>query len=271
MSGPALPFVSFCPVLHGARRRGVVDSCRRRATVLVRMPDPQEVRAMFGRIAGRYDLLNRVLSMGVDRAWRRRTVRAAGRIEGRTVLDVACGTGDLALAFAAGGARVLGVDFTFEMLALAGCKAPRAKAGRRPRGVLGYVQGDGLRLPVADASVDVASVAFGLRNMADRRRGLAELARVVRPGGRVLVLEFSMPPGRLLGVGYRAYFTRVLPVVGGALSGDRSAYEYLPATVRAWPAPEELRDELASVGLFDCGFERLSGGIACLHSGTVPL
>lgn len=225
---------------------------------------------MFGRIAGRYDLLNRVLSMGIDRGWRRRTVRAAGPLEGRLVLDCCCGTGDLALAFSAAGAQVIGMDFTFEMLALAGPKI-RGASGARAAGaqVPHYAQADALRLPLGDDAVDVASVAFGLRNVADRKRGLAELARVVKPGGRVLVLEFSMPRGKLLGSGYRFYFTRVLPAIGGALSGDRSAYEYLPETVQAWPAPEELRDEMQAAGLVDCGFELLTGGIACLHHGTV--
>lgn len=234
------------------------------------MPEPKEVRAMFGRIAGRYDLLNRVLSMGIDRSWRRRTVRAAGPLEGRVVLDACCGTGDLSLAFREAGARVVATDFTFEMLALAGPKAHARAASKSLEPKLEYVQGDALRLPVRDAGVDVASVAFGLRNLADRQAGLAEMARVVRPGGRVLVLEFSMPRGRLLGLGYRTYFTRVLPVIGGALSGDRSAYEYLPETVQAWPPPEDLRDEMTAVGLDACGYELLSGGIACLHWGTVP-
>lgn len=219
---------------------------------------------MFGRIAGRYDLLNRVLSMGIDQRWRKRTVEAAGEVRGKTVVDVCCGTGDLALAFTKAGARVVGVDFTWEMLPLMKGKVQRAGGG------CGVLQGDALRLPVSDGGADVASVSFGIRNVADRVAGLRELARVVRPGGRVLVLEFTMPPGAILSRAYRFYFTGVLPRLGGLLSGDRSAYEYLPDTVLAWPRPDELEAELRGVGLVDTGHQLLSRGIACLHWGTVP-
>ncbi len=229
------------------------------------MPDPTAVRDMFARIAGRYDVLNRVLSAGIDRSWRRRTVARAGVGPGDLVVDACSGTGDLALEFARAGARVVGVDFTPQMLARAERKRRRRAAG----GAL-FVHGDALALPVADGAADVASVAFGLRNVADRRAGLRELARVVRPGGRVLVLEFTRPPGRVLGAAYRLYFTRVLPRIGGAVSGDGGAYEYLPRTVLAWPGPEALAEEMEACGLEDCGFELLTRGIACLHWGTVP-
>lgn len=220
------------------------------------------MRAMFGRIAGRYDLLNRLLSAGVDRRWRRRAVRRVGPVGGRRVLDVCCGTADLALDFERAGARVVGVDFTFEMLRAA---EPKLRGAQAPL----LVQADALSLPVGDARFDAACVAFGIRNVADRTRGLAEMARVVRPGGTVLVLEFSMPPGRLFGALYRLYFTRLLPIVGGLVSGDRGAYEYLPETVLAWPDPDELQRELEALGLVECGYERLTGGIACLHHGRV--
>ena len=216
---------------------------------------------MFGRIAPRYDLLNRVLSVGIDRRWRSAVLKRAGALEGARVVDACCGTGDLTWAFEGAGARVLGVDFTPEMLSLA-----EAKRGQRP-GL--FVTGDALRLPVQSGVADVASVAFGIRNVADRSEGLSELARVVRPGGRVLVLEFSMPRNRLLGAGYRVYFTRILPRIGGLVSGDSAAYRYLPDTVLAWPSPSELQAEMESVGLVDCGFQPLSGGIACLSFGTV--
>lgn len=218
---------------------------------------------MFARIAGRYDLLNRVLSAGIDQRWRRRAVRRAGRLEGARVVDVCCGTGDLALAFAERGARVIGVDFTPQMLERAARKGGQT---RRPL----FVHGDALRLPLRDGAADVASVAFGLRNVADRAGGLRELARVVRPGGRVLVLEFSTPPGRVLGGAYRAYFTRILPRIGRCVSGDSDAYDYLPRTVLAWPEPARLAAEMADCGLVDTGFELLTGGIACLHHGRVP-
>lgn len=217
---------------------------------------------MFASIARRYDLLNRVLSLGTDQRWRRAAVQAAGPVAGRLVVDVCCGTGDLALAFRAAGARVVGVDFTLEMLELATRKD-------EPETVV-FAHGDALRLPVADATADVASVAFGIRNVEDRLQGLAELARVVRPGGRVVVLEFTTPPGAILGALYRFYFTRVLPFVGRSVSGNDDAYSYLPRTVLAWPDPARFQQELESVGLVECGHRLLTRGIACLHWGLVP-
>lgn len=220
---------------------------------------------MFAGIAGRYDLANRVLSGGVDRSWRRKVMAAAGSPgAGSTVVDVACGTGDLALLFAKAGARVVGVDFTYEMVAL----APSKETGRG--GNLAWLQGDGLQLPVGDGVADAATIAFGLRNVADRRRCIREMARVVRPGGCVLVLEFSMPQRDAFGRIYRAYLEHVLPRIGGALSGDRSAYDYLDDTVQGWPGPEQLQAEMEDDGLVDCGFERLWRGIACIHRGVVP-
>jgi demethylmenaquinone methyltransferase/2-methoxy-6-polyprenyl-1,4-benzoquinol methylase len=225
------------------------------------MPDPGRVRAMFGRIAPRYDLLNRLLSAGVDRRWRRRCVERAGDVRGRVVIDACCGTGDLARAFAAAGARVVGVDFTPEMLRIALPKGGLAGGA--------YALGDALRLPVAARVADVASIAFGLRNVADRGACLRELARVVRPGGLVLVLEFGLPQGRLPGTLYRFYFTRVLPLLGGLVSGDPGAYRYLPDTVLAWPTADALRGELAAAGLAEPDCARLTGGVAYLHWGRV--
>ncbi len=226
------------------------------------MPDPREVRSMFGRIAGRYDLLNRVLSAGIDQRWRARTVRAAGPVKGRVVVDACCGTGDLSLAFARAGANVIGVDFTPEMLRCAGPKATRGAL----RGL--FVNGDALRLPIESASADIASVAFGVRNLADPEAGLREMARVLKPGGRLLVLEFSPPPRGWLGALYRCYFTRLLPWFGGLISGDREAYRYLPRTVAAWHAPADFQRRMEALGLVDCGFESLTGGVAALHWGT---
>ncbi len=226
------------------------------------MPDPVQVRSMFGRIARRYDFLNRLLSMGIDRGWRRTMLRTAGQMEGARVVDVCCGTGDVAFTFQAAGADVVGIDFTPEMLLLAAAK-DAARSGR-------FVRGDALALPVRTACADAVTIAFGIRNVADRAQGLAELARVARPGGRVLVLEFTLPPGRISGALYRLYFTRILPFVGGFVSGDRAAYRYLPDTVLAWPDPRTFQREMEAVGLVDCGFRLLTGGIACLSFGTVP-
>lgn len=228
------------------------------------MPDPREVRSMFSRIAGRYDLLNRVLSAGIDRRWRKLAVRRSGVGAGALVVDACCGTGDLSLEFAAAGARVLGVDFTREMVALAPPKATRAHAAAV------FVHGDALRLPVRSGCADVLCVAFGVRNLADAHAGLLEFARVVRPGGLVLVLEFSPPPRGLFGKLYSIYFQRVLPRVGGWISGDAEAYRYLPRTVSAWPEPAEFQRWMERAGLEHCGHERLSFGIASLHFGRRP-
>ena len=239
------------------------------------MPDPREVRSMFARISGRYDLLNHVLSAGIDRSWRRAAVAAGergleGSVRGARVVDVCCGTGDLSLAFAGAGARVLGLDFTPEMVRLAEPKWRAGASHRGPGGQARFAVGDALRLPLAPGACDLASVAFGVRNLADPDAGLRELARVVRPGGVVLVLEFSPPPTGLVGTAYRAYFQRLLPLVGGLVSGDREAYRYLPRTVTAWPGPREVLGKLEAAGLRDCGFESLSMGIASLHWGRVP-
>jgi demethylmenaquinone methyltransferase/2-methoxy-6-polyprenyl-1,4-benzoquinol methylase len=225
------------------------------------MSDPRAVRAMFARIARRYDALNRLLSAGIDRRWRRALVRRMGDVRGCVLLDSCCGTGDLALALERAGARVVGVDFTPEMLVLA-----RRKGAQRRTA---FVAGDALRLPLADASTDGAAIAFGIRNVADRVRGMQELARVVRPGGSVILLEFSMPRGRIAGALYRFYFTRVLPRIGALVSGDREAYRYLPETVLAWPSPDALQAEMEGIGLERCGYRLLSGGIACLSWGSV--
>jgi len=227
-----------------------------------RQAEPDEVRAMFARVAPRYDLLNRLLSAGIDRRWRAALVSRLGQLSGHVLVDACCGTGDLAFALERAGARVIGVDFTPEMLV-------RARAKQRTPGGL-FVGGDALALPIASAAADASSIAFGIRNVADRLQGLRELARVVRAGGWVLVLEFSLPRGRLLGPLYRLYFTRVLPRIGGWISGDPGAYRYLPETVLSWPSPDELRAEMESVGLEECGYRLLSGGIACLSWGRVP-
>ena len=146
--------------------------------------------------------------------------------------------------------------------------APSKDSGRG--GEMAWLQGDGLDLPLGDSVADAATIAFGLRNVADRRRCIREMARVVRPGGRVLVLEFSMPRQDAFGRVYRAYLEHVLPRIGGALSGDRAAYDYLDDTVQGWPGPDQLQAEMEEDGLVDCRYERLWRGIACIHRGSVP-
>ncbi|MCA1640507.1 MAG: bifunctional demethylmenaquinone methyltransferase/2-methoxy-6-polyprenyl-1,4-benzoquinol methylase UbiE [Acidobacteria bacterium] len=227
----------------------------------------ERVRAMFSRISSRYDLLNHLLSANIDRRWRARVVRHARENlrGGARALDVACGTGDLSLALAAGGdAEITGLDFCRPMLDLA---ARKTHDGGR---VITYVEGDALSLPFADGTFDVVTIAFGLRNLASIEGGLRELLRVARAGGRVCVLEFSQPsvPG-LRGL-FNLYFTRVLPRVGGLLSGSRVAYEYLPDSVSRFPDQRRLAELMREVGFESVEFENLTGGIAAIHTGTRP-
>ena len=233
------------------------------------MPDPDQVRSMFGRIAPTYDLLNRGLTLGTDQRWRKRLVRRSqelGEDAAGPALDVCCGSGDVALLLARAGADVVGVDFTPELLDRAERKASRASAGeRRPL----FCHGDALALPFADASVARVTIAFGLRNLADRLEGLAEFQRVLRPGAWLLVLELAVPRGPLSGVS-RLYFERMLPAIGRAVSRDEGAYGYLRDTVVAWPAPEQLARELTDVGYDQVGFERLLPGLATLHWARRP-
>jgi demethylmenaquinone methyltransferase/2-methoxy-6-polyprenyl-1,4-benzoquinol methylase len=243
-----------------------VDARRRARAAPTVTDEPAQVRSMFARIAGVYDLLNRLLSLGIDQRWRRALLERAGDVRGARVVDSCCGTGDVALVFARAGASVVGVDFTPEMLQHAERKKSALPAGAAPPA---FAHGDALRLPVQPAAADVCTVAFGIRNVADRRGALREMARVVRPGGRVLVLEFTMPPGRVLGALYRFYFTRVLPGVGRLVSRDAEAYSYLPRTVLAWPSPRAFQDEMEQEGLVDCGHRLLTRGIACVHWGRV--
>ncbi len=238
------------------------------------MPDPVQVRSMFSRIAGTYDGLNRGLSMGIDQRWRRRVVREAGELRGARVLDLCCGTGDLSWLFAEAGAQVVGADFTMEMVQIAPGKAqgaePAPGSSSEARGAVTFVQGDAQALPAPDNQFDVASVAFGIRNVLDPDQCLREMQRVLRPGGKALVLEFP-PPGRSpVAQGFKLYFRHILPRIGGWVSGDREAYRYLPRTVMAWPKPEAFAQSMTDVGFRDVGYETLTGGIACLHWGTVP-
>jgi demethylmenaquinone methyltransferase/2-methoxy-6-polyprenyl-1,4-benzoquinol methylase len=219
------------------------------------------VREMFGRVAFRYDLANHLLSFNIDRYWRRRTVaRVRGVLENpeARVVDLCCGTGDLLLAFErAGRARLYGADFSHPML-LEACR----------KGAACLLEADALRLPLRHASVDLVSSAFGFRNLANYQAGLEEIRRVLRPGGTIAILEFSQPPNRLFDALYNWYSRHILPVIGGALSGTREAYEYLPASVRKFPSAEELADKMRAAGFGHVEFERMTGGIVALHLGT---
>jgi demethylmenaquinone methyltransferase/2-methoxy-6-polyprenyl-1,4-benzoquinol methylase len=228
------------------------------------------IRRMFGNIAPRYDLLNHLLSLNVDRYWRWRATRLAPPPGGAPILDVCTGTGDLALAYdRAAGHRVpvVGADFCLPMLLPARDKARRRGAAGRVR----YVEADAQRLPFPDDTFGLTTVAFGLRNVTDTDRGLAEMVRVTRPGGRVVVLEFSKPRHWLFGPLYRAYFRWLLPAIGQLVSRSRdNAYNYLPASVLEFPDGEALAERLRGHGLTDVTWYPLTFGIATLYIGYKP-
>jgi demethylmenaquinone methyltransferase / 2-methoxy-6-polyprenyl-1,4-benzoquinol methylase len=216
-----------------------------------------QVRAMFDRIAGVYDRMNSVMTAGMHHAWRERAVDLAQVGRGSRALDVATGTGDLAIALSRRCAEVVGQDFSDGMLALARKKAPRLR----------FEQGDALALPYADGEFDAVTVGFGARNFADLPRGLAEMARVTKPGGRVVVLEITTPERPPLSWFFRLWFDRVVPALG-RVAGDPDAYNYLPSSVRRFPGPQELAGELAAAGLEDVRWVLTAGGIIALHAGT---
>ena len=243
----------------------------------------RRVRAMFSAIAPSYDLNNRVHSLGRDRAWRRRAVALSGLRDGEVVLDVACGTGDLALAFAEGSklgvgtpGAVIGLDFTFDMLRLAaekgrdraqasGAVAAGVQAGPTPS----WITGDATALPLPDGCVDVVSIAFGIRNVDRPERALAEFARVLRPGGRLVVLEFSLPRFPPLRWLYNLYFRHVLPRTASWIARDRSgAYHYLPRSVNTYIGRERMAAMLAEAGFEGVTAHPLTFGVAVVYRGV---
>ncbi len=223
------------------------------------------VREMFGRIAPRYDLANHLLSFNIDRLWRARTVRRLRPVlekPNARVLDICCGTGDLLLALArARGGTVLGSDFCHPMLE----SAQRKIAAQGARAAL--FEADALRLPIRDAALDAITVAFGFRNLTSYEQGLLEMRRVLRPGGTAAILEFSQPQNRAFRAVYEFYSRRVLPVIGGALSGNRDAYTYLPDSVQKFPSAEELASGMRAAGFEAVRYEYLTGGAVALHLG----
>ena len=220
------------------------------------LPDSQ-VRAMFDRIARVYDRMNSVMTAGMHHRWRERAADLAQVGPGDRALDVATGTGDLAIELERRGAEVTGLDFSDGMLAIAREKAPGIR----------FEQGDALALPYADGEFDAATVGFGARNFSDLRAGLAEMARVTRPGGRVVVLEITTPQRPPLTWFFRLWFDRAVPALG-RVAGDPDAYTYLPSSVRRFPGPQGLAAELAAVGLEDVRWVLTAGGIIALHAGT---
>ena len=215
---------------------------------------PDGVRAMFDRIAPVYDAMNRATTLGLDGRWRRLAAASAVR-PGDRVLDAACGTGDLAVAARDAGGHVTGLDFSGRML----------ERARRKSDAIEWVQGDVLALPFDDASFDAATIGFGIRNVADLNEGLRELARVVRPGGRLAVLEITRPKG-VLRPFFKLWFDLLIPLAGKLLPGG-VAYSYLPASVRRFPGPDDLADALRRAGFADVSYRLLAGGIVSLHVG----
>lgn len=246
--------------LPGTRPQGVCDE--REAGL--------RVREMFGRIAPRYDFLNHFLSASFDKLWRKRVAHRFSKIAqnpNARVLDLCCGTGDLVFAFAresrkshAASAQLLGADFALPMLSLA-----RNKNADVPSPIA-FLAADALALPFSDASFDLVSAAFGFRNLANYQQGLREIYRLLRPGGALAILEFCEPQSGPLAALFRFYFTRVLPVLGGAISGNKEAYSYLPGSVKKFPSPESLKNWMEQAGFREVRYERWTCGAVALHT-----
>jgi demethylmenaquinone methyltransferase/2-methoxy-6-polyprenyl-1,4-benzoquinol methylase len=212
------------------------------------------VQGMFGRIAGRYDLLNHLLSFNLDKRWRARLVKRVALAPDARALDLCCGTGDVLLAL---GGTVLGSDFCHPMLLEAQRKSPSSP----------LFEGDALSLPLKNNSLDLITCAFGFRNLANYDRGLEEFLRVLKPGGVAAILEFSQPTNRVFGALYGFFSTSMLPWIGGMISGSRDAYSYLPESIKKFPGAEDLASQMRRAGFQRVEFERMTGGAVALHLG----
>lgn len=223
------------------------------------------VRGMFGGIARHYDLLNHLLSFNLDRRWRARTVQRVADVLARPearILDLCCGTGDLTLALEKKhGGPILGCDFCHPMLVEARGKAEAQHCGSA------LFEADALALPVADGALDLVTIAFGFRNLANYDKGLAELLRVLKPGGVAAILEFSQPTNPVFAAAYGFFSDTLLPLAGGLISGSREAYSYLPASIRRFPAAEELAQQMTRAGFARAEFQRMTFGAVALHLG----
>lgn len=231
------------------------------------MPEGKQVQAMFTGIAGKYDLLNHVLSGGVDFYWWWRMARRSGAGPGLRYLDVAAGTGDSSIALARRGAEVVSTDFTHAMLRLGPEKFRRKGLGGR---IWASSDADAQALPFRDAAFDGLTICYGIRNVENRARAYAEFMRVLRPGGRLTILEFSTPVVPGLRQLYDWYSIKVLPRIGGWISGDPGAYTYLPESIRTFPDQRRLASELEAAGFASVGWTNLTGGIVALHTGIKP-
>lgn len=222
--------------------------------------DPRDVAAMFDDVAGKYDLTNDVLSLGQDRLWRRAVVRAVAAVPGERVLDIAAGTGTSSEPFADAGVEVVPADFSLGMLAV----------GNRRRPDLGFTAADAMRLPFADESFDAVTMSFGLRNVADTGAALREFLRVTRPGGRLVVCEFSHPVNAAFRKVYTEYLMRSLPAIARRVSSNPESYVYLAESIQAWPTQRELASALLGAGWSEVAWRNLTGGIVALHRAVKP-
>ncbi len=222
---------------------------------------PAEVSAMFDKVADRYDVLNDTLSLGLDRRWRKVVARAVDARAGQLVLDLAAGTGTSSRAFTVAGARCVACDFSLGMLRV---------GARRPAPALRFAAGDALALPFADEVFDAVTISFGLRNVADTGQALAELLRVTRPGGKLVICEFSHLPAKRVNALYEQYLIRVLPLVARRLSGNAEAYDYLSESIREWPGQQELAARIAASGWSAVSWQNLTLGVVAVHQALRP-
>lgn len=232
------------------------------------MPDPVSVNSMFGRIATGYDRANRVLSGGIDLWWRRKLVQSVRRADPSKVLDLATGSGDVAFALAKAlpaSANIIGMDFCIPMLDVARVKQAALPAERAKN--ISFETGDGLALPLENQSCDAVTISFGLRNMADRAKSLSEMHRVLRPGGKIFILEFSQPASWFRPL-YYFYLLRISPWLAGAITGDRAAYGYLGTSIEQFPDAEGLAKEVRDAGFASVTAKSMTFGIVALHEGT---
>lgn len=235
------------------------------------MPKADDVRTMFDRIARRYDLMNRVMTLGIDRRWRHAAVRAAKVDPSTRALDVCCGTGDISFLLAEAGAEhVTGLDFSGGMLEQARRRQHNhrdASAARR----IDFVQGDALALPFDDDTFDVVTVSFGVRNVEDLALAYREFARVARPGARIVCLEITRPKSRVANWFYDVWFDRIVPLMGAIVSRDKAAYTYLPESTKSFPRPPQHAEVIKAAGIGSVTWKRYGAGIVALHSGELPI